>query len=81
MEIKFVDVRMENPLIALKKLQQGDQSVSEYEKKFDELLSEVNVREEVAIHMFVGGLREDIQRLVLNLAPSSLVVAMNTARQ
>lgn len=55
METKFVDVRTENPLIALKKLHQGDQSESEYEKKFDELVGEeVNVGEEVAINMFVG---------------------------
>ena len=80
MEAKFSDVRIENPLIALKKLSQGDESVFEYEKRFDELLSEEELPEALAVNMFIGGLRPDIQQLVLNMAPTSLSVATNVAR-
>ncbi|XP_028807352.1 uncharacterized protein LOC114762069 [Neltuma alba] len=80
MEVKFADVRDEHPLITLKKLQQLSTSVSEYEQQFDELLSEVDIPEPVAINLFIGGLRPDIQKFVLNFAPSTLTSAMSTAR-
>ncbi|XP_028793005.1 uncharacterized protein LOC114748689 [Neltuma alba] len=80
MEAKFSDVKGENPLITLKLLQQGTGLVMDYEKKFDELLCEVDIPEEVAINLFIGGLRPDIQKLVLNFAPTTLASATNSAR-
>ncbi|XP_028753425.1 nuclear pore complex protein NUP62-like [Neltuma alba] len=80
MEKKFADIREENPMIALKELQQLDGSVIEYEQKFDELLSKVDIPDEVAMSLFIGGLRADIQRCVLNFNPSSLASAMHSAR-
>ncbi|XP_028803393.1 uncharacterized protein LOC114758510 [Neltuma alba] len=80
MEKKFADVHDESPTIALKKLQQLDRPVPEYERQFDELLSEVDIPDDVAMNLFIGGLRADVQKSVLNFSPSSLSSAMYCAR-
>lgn len=80
MEDKFTDVHDEHPLIALKKLQQEDGTVAAYEQVFDELLSEVDIPEAVAVNLFIGGLRPDIQQFVLTFAPTTLAKAACSAR-
>ena len=55
MEVKFMEIWNEKPLIVLKKLQQANDPMVDYEKKFDELLSEVEIAEEVAINLFIDG--------------------------
>ena len=80
MEAKFTDIQEEHPLIDLKKLQQGADPVSNYERQFDELLSEVDIPETVAVNLFIGGLRSDIRQFVLNFAPPSLASATCSAR-
>lgn len=79
MEKKFAYVREENPTITLKKLQQLEGTVIAHEQKFDELILEVDIPEEVVMSLFIGGLCSDIQKHVLNFNPSSLSNAISCA--
>lgn len=78
MEMKFADERDEHPIFAIKRLQQ-DGSIIDYEVKFEKLLYEVDILEDVAMNLFIRGLRSDVQKSVINFSPSSLANAISAA--
>ena len=49
----------DDPLMELKKLKQ-DNSVKEYQEKFEDLLNRVELSEKHAISLFLGGLKNEI---------------------
>ena len=80
MEIRFTDVHYANPMVQLKQLQQGTKKVEDYIDEFDELLSEVDIADDVAMSCFLGGLRSDIQAAVEAFKTESLASMMQMAK-
>lgn len=68
---RFSNRPYENPYSDLKNLSQTG-TLREYIKEFDFLFNKAELREEVAVGMFVGGLKKEIQGMVLLLQPRCL---------
>lgn len=66
MEAKFADIKEDNPMIAIKKLQMTN-SIDDYEEQLDKSLIEVDLSEEAVMNCFIGSLRTDVQHRVLSL--------------
>ncbi|GJW80097.1 putative nucleotidyltransferase, ribonuclease H [Tanacetum coccineum] len=61
----------EDPIVALKNLKQST-TIQVYQESFKELLNKVDLRNEYAISLFIGGLKEDITYVVRLFKPTSL---------
>lgn len=80
MEARFTDIKHLNPMVQLKQLQQANMTVDEYIEAFDDLLTDVDIPEGVAMSFFLGGLRADIQSAVDAFKLSSLASLMQMAK-
>lgn len=79
MEARFSDAKHINPMVQLKQLHQVT-SVDEYIEAFDDLLTELDIPEQVAMDCFLGGLHLDVQSTVHAFKPPNLPNMMQMAR-
>lgn len=80
MEARFIEIKHLNPMAQIKQVQQLSSSVDEYTKSFDDLLTKLDILEDVAMNCFLRGLREDIQSAVDAFKSMSLASLMQMAR-
>lgn len=69
----------ERPWVDLKNVVQLG-SVLDYQREFERVKAKVDIPEEVAIDMFIGGLKEEIRHTLNNIGPPSLGQAFRAAR-
>ena len=68
-----------DPMSELVNLKQID-SVLEYQQKFEELVSQLQLPEEHKISFYLGGLKQDLESVVRLLESKTLRMAMNLAK-
>lgn len=77
--LRFDLTYYERPVIEWKKVFQKG-TVMEYQEEFELAKARVDCEELFAVDMFIGGLKEEIQNVLINLNPQTLSQAFQAAR-